>query len=242
MRLPAQLRNYFAARPDPFAGGDLGNAQRLGGLFWMLLVLLTVALWALSPPTEAIGEAGWVPAVAMVLGLGGVAVAMRRGLLAGWNRLLAVAYVTVIGIGVMEWLAGGVRAPYDILLAGEYLTTKYGQIAPIEELRRLAGERMRYDLRPAARALDSLEEGDDRRMPILEDSCRIAASYAVYSARAAMDLMYRAGGTTSSERSSQLAKYWRDLHVVAQAAAVMPEWYALGGRTFLGLDASPRLT
>jgi hypothetical protein len=72
--------------------------------------------------------------------------------------------------------------------------------------------------------------------------CRIAASYAVDSARAAMDLMYRAGGTTSSERSSQLAKYWRDLHVVAQAAAVMPEWYALGGRTFLGLDASPRLT
>ena len=68
-------------------------------------------------------------------------------------------------------------APYDILLAGEYLTTKYGQIAPIEELQRLAGERMHYDLRPAARALDSLEEGDDRRMPILEDSCRVAASY-----------------------------------------------------------------
>ena len=68
-------------------------------------------------------------------------------------------------------------APYDILLAGEYLTTRYGQIAPIDELKRLAGERMHYDLRPAARALESLEEGDDRRMPILEDSCRIAASY-----------------------------------------------------------------
>lgn len=68
-------------------------------------------------------------------------------------------------------------APYDILLAGEYLTTKYGEVAPIEELQRLAGERMRYDLRPAARALASLEEGDDRRLPIARDSCRIAPSY-----------------------------------------------------------------
>jgi alkylation response protein AidB-like acyl-CoA dehydrogenase len=72
--------------------------------------------------------------------------------------------------------------------------------------------------------------------------CRIAASYAVDSARSAMDLMYRAGGTTSSEHTSQLAKCWRDLHVVAQAAAVMPEWYAVAGRALLGLDASPRLT
>src|SRR5207253_1674063 len=47
--------------------------------------------------------------------------------------------------------------------------------------------------------------------------CRIAASFAVDSARAAMDLMYRAGGTTSNERSHQLARCWRDLHVVAQA-------------------------
>jgi alkylation response protein AidB-like acyl-CoA dehydrogenase len=72
--------------------------------------------------------------------------------------------------------------------------------------------------------------------------CRLAASYAVDSARQAMDLMYRAGGTTSSQRTHQLARCWRDLHVVAQAASVAPEWYALSGRTFLGLDSAPRLT
>ena len=71
--------------------------------------------------------------------------------------------------------------------------------------------------------------------------CRIAASLAVDQARAAMDLMYRAGGTTSSQRSDRLAHCWRDLHVVAQAASIMPEWYALAGRTLLGLDPSPRL-
>jgi indole-3-acetate monooxygenase len=71
---------------------------------------------------------------------------------------------------------------------------------------------------------------------------RIAAAYAADSARDAMDLMYRAGGTTSSQRTSQLARCWRDLQVVGQAAAIMPDWYALGGRAFLGLDPGPRLT
>ena len=72
--------------------------------------------------------------------------------------------------------------------------------------------------------------------------CRLAATFAVDSARQAMDLMYRAGGTTSSQRSHQLAHCWRDLHVVAQAASTAPEWYALTGRVFLGLDPGTRLT
>ena len=72
--------------------------------------------------------------------------------------------------------------------------------------------------------------------------CRIAASFAVDSARQAMDLVYRSGGTTSNQRTHQLARCSRDLHVVAQAASVMPDWYAVAGRALLGLDASPRLT
>ena len=72
--------------------------------------------------------------------------------------------------------------------------------------------------------------------------CRLAATFAVDSARQAMDLMYRAGGTTSSQRSHQLARCWRDLHVVAQAASIAPDWYALTGRAFLGLEPGPRLT
>src|SRR5262249_55137528 len=72
--------------------------------------------------------------------------------------------------------------------------------------------------------------------------CRLAASFAVDSAREAMDLMYRAGGTTSSQRTHQIARCWRDLHVVAQAASISPEWYTLTGRAFLGLDSAPRLT
>ena len=72
--------------------------------------------------------------------------------------------------------------------------------------------------------------------------CRLAGSHAADCARAAMDLMFRAGGTTSTERTHRLAHCWRDLEVVGQAASVGPEWYPLAGRALLGLEPGPRLT
>jgi alkylation response protein AidB-like acyl-CoA dehydrogenase len=71
--------------------------------------------------------------------------------------------------------------------------------------------------------------------------CRLAAVYAADSARQAMDLMYRHGGSTSFERESRLAECWRDLHVVGQTVTLAPEWYPIGGRAFLGMDPGPRL-
>ena len=71
--------------------------------------------------------------------------------------------------------------------------------------------------------------------------CRLAAVYAADSARNAMDLMYRHGGSTSFERPSRLAECWRDLHVVGQTVTLAPEWYPIGGRVYLGMDPGPRL-
>jgi alkylation response protein AidB-like acyl-CoA dehydrogenase len=71
--------------------------------------------------------------------------------------------------------------------------------------------------------------------------CRLAAVYAADSARQAMDLMYRHGGSTSFERESRLAECWRDLHVVGQTVTIAPEWYPIGGRAYLGMDPGPRL-
>ena len=71
--------------------------------------------------------------------------------------------------------------------------------------------------------------------------CRLAAVRAADSAREAMDLMYRHGGSTSFLRESRLAECWRDLHVVGQTVTLAPEWYPIGGRAFLGLDPGPRL-
>ncbi len=71
--------------------------------------------------------------------------------------------------------------------------------------------------------------------------CRLAAVYAADSAREAMDLMYRYGGSTSFQRTSRLAECWRDLHVVGQTVTIAPEWYPIGGRAYLGMDPGPRL-
>lgn len=71
--------------------------------------------------------------------------------------------------------------------------------------------------------------------------CRLAGSFAGDSARQAMDLVYRAGGTTATERKHRLAHCWRDLQVVGQAAAVNPDWYPVVGRVLLGLEPGPRL-
>ena len=71
--------------------------------------------------------------------------------------------------------------------------------------------------------------------------CRLASTYAADSAREAMDLVYRHGGSTSFKRESRLAECWRDLHVVGQTVTVGPEWYPIGGRVYLGMDPGPRL-
>jgi alkylation response protein AidB-like acyl-CoA dehydrogenase len=71
--------------------------------------------------------------------------------------------------------------------------------------------------------------------------CRLAAVYAADSARDAMDLVYRHGGSTSFKRESRLAECWRDLHVVGQTVTIAPEWYPIGGRAYLGMDTGSRL-
>jgi alkylation response protein AidB-like acyl-CoA dehydrogenase len=71
--------------------------------------------------------------------------------------------------------------------------------------------------------------------------CRLASTNAADSARTAMDMMYRWGGSTSFKRESRLAECWRDLHVVGQTVTVGPEWYPIAGRVLLGMDAGSRL-
>jgi diguanylate cyclase (GGDEF)-like protein len=111
-----QIRGFFAARSDPYAGGDLGNAQRLGAVLWGLVLALTILLLPLSPPDEAIGDAGWLIAGGLLIANLALIVALRRGLVASWGPMLAAAYGGIAGIALIQWLAGGVEAPYDRLL------------------------------------------------------------------------------------------------------------------------------
>ena len=130
---PGRLRSYFAASPDPYAGGDLDNAQRLGAVFWTLLMVLSVLAFTLSPPTEAIGDSGWIPAAIVVASGITLVVALRRRRVASWTDLLVVGYGTAIGLGVMIWLSGGHGTPYERLLL-----LPMGFVAAIQPPRRIA--------------------------------------------------------------------------------------------------------
>ncbi len=107
------LRSYFARRPDPYAGGDLDNAQRIGAVLFGLQAILIAALTPLSPPTHVFGRAGWVLMAALVGAGAVVALGMHRRRFTSWNALLAGSYGAVAALEVMQWLAGGLDAPYE---------------------------------------------------------------------------------------------------------------------------------
>jgi diguanylate cyclase (GGDEF)-like protein len=127
------LREYFAARDDPYAGGDLDNARRLGAFLWLLGTALTVGLLPFSPPTDAVGDAGWLLASLLVVLAFSVAYALHKAWLRSWEALLIPAYGAAVGVGVMQWLSGGHDPPYTVLLL-----LPIGFVAAIQPPRQIA--------------------------------------------------------------------------------------------------------
>ena len=101
----------FAYDPDPYAGADPPTARRLGALLWVVASGIGAVLLPLSPPDEAIGGAGWVVALAVIVaGLLCARTMARREL--SWDLMLATSYVGVAQVALMQWLAGGYGVPY----------------------------------------------------------------------------------------------------------------------------------
>lgn len=128
------LRTYFARQPDPYAGGDLDNAQRIGGVLFGLQALLIVVLTPLSPPTHASGSAGWIVTAGIVALGASVTVAMYRRRFQTWNALLVSSYGAVAALELMQWLGGGVEAPYERAILLPVLF-----VGAIQPPRRIAG-------------------------------------------------------------------------------------------------------
>ncbi|HEX3561924.1 MAG TPA: GGDEF domain-containing protein [Solirubrobacterales bacterium] len=112
-RLPV---GYFASNPEPYPGEDVGNAQRIGVVVWGLLVALLLVLVPLNPPTEGSAIGGWVLGAALTLAGIAAVFLFASGRIASWSALLLVSYLTAAGLGVMQWLCGGVGAPFRGLL------------------------------------------------------------------------------------------------------------------------------
>ncbi len=146
MSIHARARAAFRTDGDPYAGGDLPTARRLGALLWLVASGIGTFLLPLSPPDEAIGSWGWL--VAAVVIVGGLACARRlsRSEL-GWDAMLATSYIGVAQVALLQWLAGGYGAPYAELylivalyagalhpprrLAGVLAAVSIGLVAPL---------------------------------------------------------------------------------------------------------------
>jgi diguanylate cyclase (GGDEF)-like protein len=112
----SRIAGYFARIPDPYAGGDLENAQRLSTVLWGLLVVLAIGLLPIHSPKEPSEGTGWAIAGALVA-LGVLLVIQcRRRRITSWGGLLAAGYGIVLGIGLLQWVTGGIEEPYGPLL------------------------------------------------------------------------------------------------------------------------------
>jgi hypothetical protein len=66
-------------------------------------------------------------------------------------------------------------APYDHLLAAEYLTRKYGEKPPYDEILKVAGPRKDYDLRVLRLALQHVSD-DAERLLLLRRACEVSGA------------------------------------------------------------------
>jgi diguanylate cyclase (GGDEF)-like protein len=110
------FRGYFARREDPYAGGDLDNAQRISAVLWGLLVLLTIGLLPASPPSNPSKGVAWIIAAILVVLGALLAFQNHRRRISTWGTLLGAGYGIVAGLAVMQWVCGGSGEPYERLL------------------------------------------------------------------------------------------------------------------------------
>jgi diguanylate cyclase (GGDEF)-like protein len=99
-------------KENPYAGLDRGLATRMAAVFWTVGAILVLTALPFTPPTDAVGDAGWLIAGASALiPLVGSVLLLRRGQ-APYGVLLAIGYAGIAQIALAQWLAGGIAAPY----------------------------------------------------------------------------------------------------------------------------------
>jgi diguanylate cyclase (GGDEF)-like protein len=129
--LVSHARAALKARDDDYAGADLRQARRATALFSVVSAFTIAVMLPLSPPTAAVGGAGWVMAIGvMVLFLGGAV--WIRGERSFASQLAAV-YVGMLLVAALEWLAGGYDSPYH-----ELYVLSVVAVAGVHPVRRVA--------------------------------------------------------------------------------------------------------
>ena len=102
----------------PYAGANIDNGRRFASILWLVGLPVVGVLSVFFPPTDALGAtAGWTLFGAGVLGAVVANVHLHRHpVRLTFATLLAMSWVGLVGIGFVQWLAGGRDAPYHELL------------------------------------------------------------------------------------------------------------------------------
>ena len=108
---------------DFYATADLATAKRIGGIVWLIAWVFVVVLLPVAPPTEHVGDAGWVfVAVTLVGTLALVYRLTRMPDRVTPNELLLSSYLALAYLAMLVWLGGG-NAPYQQLFVLTVLYT-----------------------------------------------------------------------------------------------------------------------
>ena len=123
-----QRLTRLLSQNEAYSPEDLPTALRIGSTLWAMGMAIAILLLPLSPPDEAIGAAGWIITAGLVAAGVGAWFAFRSASVPWtFNRLYASSYLTIVAIGLMQWLAGGVGGPYFSLglLSVVYIASIY---------------------------------------------------------------------------------------------------------------------
>ncbi len=111
-------RSLYSGRHGPELEVDMRIASSMGGVLWISGGLLCLLMLALAPPDKALGATGWL--IAAILLVAALALGVQR--LAGaqpseFGALFAGSILALVGVALLEWLAGGRSTPYHHLYA-----------------------------------------------------------------------------------------------------------------------------
>jgi diguanylate cyclase (GGDEF)-like protein len=103
-------------REGPYAGADAVLSRKFGVLVQALAGPVVLGLTLFYPPTEAIGSAGWLIVAALfAVSLAGLVWISRAPDASVFTAQLVSIYVLAVALTLIQWLAGGWRAPYHEL-------------------------------------------------------------------------------------------------------------------------------
>jgi diguanylate cyclase (GGDEF)-like protein len=114
--LRGALRAARALSSAEFYGtADLVTAKRIGGIMWLIGWLIVVVLLPFAPPTQHLGNAGWVLVAGILLATLWLAGRLlRTPERVTPNELLLSSYLALAYLMLLVWLGGG-DAPYEEL-------------------------------------------------------------------------------------------------------------------------------